>query len=140
MRQFSGGLIFLLLCATLFLSCGGGGSSSVEQPSPPVAVARIDQLWDDIIVSYLQDDLWTSVNNYDAAHVLMFPMHWAFSQTSERYRNPFDDYFERYTIEGSLADETNNLRKLQYLYLHSQYLSLVAQTAQNIAPWQQALL
>jgi hypothetical protein len=140
MRQFSRSLIFLLLCAPLFLSCGGGGSSSVEQPPPPVAVSRIDQLWDDIIVSYLQDDLWTSVNNYDAAHVLMFPMHWAFSKASERYRNPFDDYFERYTTDGSLADETNNLRKLQYLYLHSQYLSLVAQTEQNFAPWQQTLL
>ena len=140
MSRYGYSLIFSLLCTPLFVSCGGGGSSAVEQPAPPVAVSRVDQLWDDIIVSYLRDDLWTSVNNYDAAHVLMFPMHWAFLQTSERYRNPFDDYFERYTTEGSLADETNNLRKLQYLYLHSQYLSLVAQTEQNFAPWQQTLL
>jgi len=140
MKSLARNVLFLSLVIPLLLSCGGGGSSSMDQPDPPAAVSRLDQLWSEIIVVYTQDELWTSVNNYDAAHVLMFPMHWAFKQPSVVYREAFDGYFERYSQVGSLNDETNNLRKLQYLYLHSQYLTLVAHTAQSFTPWQQALL
>lgn len=130
-------LIAMLLL--LLAGCGGGGGSG-QSESTPVAASRLDVLWDEILNTYLADDLWTPINNYDAANVLMFPMHFAFSKGDLAKQDAFNRYFERYAREGSLDTEDNNLRKLQYLYLQSQYLKLVSQSVSQFESWQDALL
>lgn len=119
----------------LLSSCGGGGSEPVTNPPPPPptdeppsvdpTVGRIGELWPIIIEPYLTAELWNSQNNYDAAHMLMIPLHWTYAVNEDsQYQQDFEAYFARYVEQGSLAEETNQLRKLQYFYLHSQYLKL----------------
>ena len=131
----------LLLSAAFLVACGGSSTSTTTPTSPPKTEipAEITELWSQTIDSYLQDDLWLKTNNYDAANILMVPMHWAYSvEEATEYREDFESYFERYRLNGFL-DEENQLRKLQYLYLHSQYLKLYLEEYGTLSETENAL-
>jgi hypothetical protein len=68
-------------------------------------------------------------------------MHWAFTVADDaKYRQGFDRYFSRYLAEGTLSAETNRLRELQYLYLHSQFLKLSVVYGEPLSESQSALM
>ena len=141
------GPVQLLLTTVLLLSlaaCSGDGEHNSQtpptaQPAPEIDII-ISDLWEVTIAPLLEANLWESRYNYDATHYLMVPMHWAFNMAIEnRYREAFEAYFSRYLAEGSLNDETNRLRKLQYLYLHSQFLKLSVVPHEPLTDTQMAL-
>lgn len=130
----------LLIAAVLSLiACGGGSSNtSTSEPTPqpptvnpepdntsPSKEQEIDTLWQQTIRPYLEDELWIPDYNYDAAHALMVPMHWAFKVSdSEDYQAQFDTFFTAYE-EVLLANlDSNYQRRLQFFYLTTQYLTL----------------
>lgn len=120
--------LFFALCISYWLSmvasCGGGSDSAFQTN---VSLSKVEELWGVTIQRYLESELWVSENNYDAGHVLMLPLHWSFkTDEGASYVSEFEDYFARYSSGVGISGETNRLRKLQYLYLHSQYLKLAA--------------
>jgi len=121
----------LVLSFVLFVvSCGGSSGSDpiVEPPPPPPeppVINNIDTLWKNTVSEMLSSPLWQSDYNYDAAHVLMLPLHFAFSTTSEQQKQQeFEAFFQRYADLFEQAIDDNRLRQLQYHYLVSQYLLL----------------
>lgn len=118
-------IVVLFFVGTILGSCGGPSGNSAPQSTLISNDTPLRSSWDQNVAEYLRADLWTSDLSYDAAHILMIPMHWAFHpQNTGEYQALFDTYFERYTLEGDISEEPNRLKKLQYLYLHSQYLKL----------------
>ncbi len=137
--------LFVLVTLLSLSSCGGDSGGSIVQPPiivepPPPVEAPIEDLWVETVRPLLQAELWNSQNNYDAAHVLMIPLHWTYAiNTDAQFTEDFETYFGRFIEQGTLSNETNQLRKLQYLYLHSQYLKLKTQHA-SLSEDDQAML
>ncbi len=87
----------------------------------------VDRLWGETVVEYLKAPLWTSEFNYDAAHLLMPPLHCAYltcpgDQSSKK--EDFDRFFQRFANHITQPLDSNPLREAQFLYLVSQYLLL----------------
>lgn len=88
-------------------------------------------LWDKTIMSYLQDDLWTTTNAYDAGHFLMVPLHAAFKSNEEQWQKQFAEHFKRFVNEYYKNNDhivKSRLDRLQYLYLASQFVVLSEKT------------
>lgn len=114
-RRISGTL--LLLAALLAAGC----LPSAEQ-------RRVEQLWGRMVTPYLAQPLWQPGDSYDAANVLMLPLHHAFSASGSRsQRREFDDFFARFEQEAPILFDDNTLRTGQFSYLISRYLVLSAQ-------------
>lgn len=105
------------LCLLYFL----GGCST--QPR-----SAIDQLWPQTVSPYIQEALWQPKLNYDAANILMLPLHHAFSSRgTPRQREEFDVFFARFAQNAQINFDTNTLRNGQFSYLVARYLVLSAQ-------------
>ncbi|AIY64570.1 hypothetical protein [Pseudoalteromonas piratica] len=86
--------------------------------------ARIESIWPQTVSEYMLADLWLPEYNYDAGHMLMVPLHYAFAKKDEQKIQEFDDFYIRYSLEIENALDVNRLRQLQFWYLLSQYLVL----------------
>lgn len=80
----------------------------------------------DIIKLYLEDDLWGKRDVYDAGHYLMVPLHYSYKYNNQGLKSSFYLFFTRFIseYEKSFSKNSNNLQRLQFCYLVSQYLKL----------------
>lgn len=90
----------------------------------------IDQLWERTVGAYLKDDLWTEENAYDAGHYLMVPLHAAFLNDVQEWKNDFSHqvhlFMEAYKEDpNSIVDV--RLTQLHYLYFLSRFMVLAEQ-------------
>jgi hypothetical protein len=85
-----------------------------------------DFLWQDAIHQMLQEPLWRERDAYDAGHYLMIPMHAAFVSRDENKTDDFDKFFKRFikNYKQDNFDSADDLQKLHFLYLISEYLIL----------------
>lgn len=96
------------------------------------------QIWDKTVAVYLQDQLWTEDEAYDAGHCLMVPLHAAFYSNNNEWQQQFSRHFSCFMK----AEEENpeiivdgRLNKLHYLYLASQFVVLAEQYGKsNLIP------
>ncbi|MCY7295028.1 hypothetical protein [Alteromonas sp. a30] len=124
---FTTSLLILMLA-----SCGGGGDSTqpVQPPPPPPPAPtqqeQISELWSSVIPNYMEQVPWASNNIYDAGHVLMLPLDYAFSPNgSVQMQNDFHALFSDYLAVFDESIEPNILSRFQFLYLATRYLNLV---------------
>lgn len=96
------------------------------------SISEIEKtLWDNTVEIYLEDDLWTSKNIYDAGHTLMIPLHAAFRLNQNDWQLKFSQHFNRFTLEMKKTNnnvEQGRLNRLHYLYLASQFLTLAKES------------
>jgi hypothetical protein len=87
-----------------------------------------ERLWEPSVSRRLKGDRWANAGRYDAAHVLMLPLHAAFLRHYERGEWQFTDHVERFFARRTDVQfvPANELSWLQYLYLISQFLVLAA--------------
>jgi hypothetical protein len=93
------------------------------------AAQKVQDLWSETVAVYLKKPLWHPMQNYDAAHMLMLPLHCAYDfcpGKTDRFKGDFKDFFDRFSREYAVPLDTNPLRESQFLYLVSQYLVLSA--------------
>lgn len=43
-----------------------------------------EDLWKNTVSKYLEYDLWDEINCYDAGHVLLVPMYYAFTENDQK--------------------------------------------------------
>ncbi|UAA39642.1 hypothetical protein KIH87_04600 [Paraneptunicella aestuarii] len=119
------------------VACGGGdGSSSDPIPNPPPtknpAVEAIEQLWPTTVGDYLEQDLWSPINIYDAGVVLMLPLEYAFHiDNNASLQIQFHDFFERYLAEFDTGLDTNDLSRFQFYYVLARYLAYTQDSGWN---------
>jgi len=112
---------WILLNAALFVLAGCQPSAQES------AVATVQELWPSTVGEYLQEPLWEPGRSYDAAHLLMLPMHCAFDVCPGQFkqrRDEFREFFTRFEPRFSVPLDSNPLREAQFLYLVTQYLVL----------------
>lgn len=124
------GILFFCVLAAFSVSlpaCGGdsGGSAADD---------RTSALWDNTVRIYLQDDLWSERDNYDAGHVLMVPLHAAFRMEVPAWRRQFSDHFARFMGSDNTSflsqPDVQDLAREHYLYLASRFVFLAADSGQ----------
>lgn len=104
----------IAIVAASVLACQSSG------PRPAIGT-----LWNATVVPYLQNDLSSNLESYDAANNLMLPLHEAFQLSSAppEWKQQFSAYFGRWQALG-FPDADNHLNRLQYLYMPSRFLVL----------------
>jgi hypothetical protein len=90
----------------------------------PEAAHTIADMWDTTASVYLDQDLWTEREAYDACHYLMVPLHAAYEGGRAEWRNQFDSQFERYARDFDSSLSVGLLTRMHYQYLASRYLVL----------------
>ena len=87
--------------------------------------------WSRLVSQYLKDDLWENGEAYDAANVLMIPMFYSFYSEDDEKINEFSAHFGRFlnsNCSGFLdIDHSEELNRLQYLYLMSRFFAMASQ-------------
>lgn len=83
-------------------------------------------LWDQVITPYVAEDLWTDRDAYDAGHYLMVPLMAAFSIGSSVEQQELASFFERFASTANLSLITDDLHRVQFLYLAGRFLALSA--------------
>lgn len=96
-------LLFTLAIATLVLSIHPAQSSQVDQ--------------------LLGEKLWTKRDAYDAAHILMVPMHAAYATRNQETIKRYREFVGRYVGDDSRED-IGRLTNLQFAYLVSRFIVL----------------
>lgn len=103
-------------------------SSKNNQEKYDCSISERDRLlWKNTIEKYLKDNLWTNEYAYDAAHILMVPMHAAFSQREDQWIIQIKNMFDRFAYEYKNNNENivqSELNRLHFLYLASRYIVL----------------
>ena len=89
---------------------------------------KADSLWSLILAPILRSEPWRDASRYDAAHVLMLPLHAAFSHHFEMGERGFAEHFRRFhEVSRSVRlDRDSEVSWLQYLYLASRFAALSA--------------
>lgn len=95
------------------------------------SIESTEALWNRIIPPFLADDQWNETFAYDAAHLLMVPIHFAFADVEAEGRlQEFMDHAVRMTESVARTGlPENRTTKLQYLYLWSQFAVLAAKSS-----------
>lgn len=89
------------------------------------------------LCAYMDDPLWSKINAYDAAHVLMVPLEYAFFRNDAELKQCFSDYFSRLQKNsGNYLKELGALTWLQHLHLVSRYAVLANDI--DLANWLKA--
>jgi len=106
-------------------------AAPIPQSAPDAVSAfsvNTERLWDHTVSRRLEGDAWATAGRYHAAHVLMLPLHAAFSQHYESGEREFTDHVERFFAHRSEVQfvPATELSWLQYLYLISEFLVLAA--------------
>ena len=84
-----------------------------------------EALWNATVVPYLKNDIASDFEGYDAANILMLPMHAAFQLDTAPapWRQQFSSAFGYWQSLG-FPEANNHLGRLQYLYLVSRFVLL----------------
>jgi len=118
-----------LLLVAVTCACG-------KQSGNPQVDARTALLWDNTVRIYLQDNLWTERNMYDAGHVLMVPLHAAFRVNVRSWQEQFSGHFTRFMANDNLSflaePEDLDLAREHYLYLASRFIVLAAESGNGL--------
>ncbi|KAB7707393.1 hypothetical protein F9802_06475 [Bacillus aerolatus] len=89
---------------------------------------REKKLWNDTIRAYLQEELKSERDFYDAGHFLMVPLHYAYQSSDKKIINDFEEHFDRFAVNGNEEVDVNienkRLSTLHYYYLISRYILL----------------
>lgn len=72
----------------LFVCCNKSGDISKSD--------ELVQLNDLYMTELLQEELWSERDMYDAGHVMMLPLHYAFKIDDEKIIKAFGDHFDRF--------------------------------------------
>ena len=83
-----------------------------------------EQLWDRLVRDYLQSDLWSDRDAYDAGHTLMIPLQAAFQSGNRVWLQQFADHFSEMLNAGAPTESL--LARLQYYYVASRFMHLAA--------------
>lgn len=120
---------YLIISASLILSFIGC-TNNVDKSKTVYYENNINRylhlkISQEIFVELLQDSLWNKRDAYDASHILMIPLHYAFLKKDDVLIKAFENHFKR-MLDAYKRDEVklNNLAELQYLSLVSRYLAL----------------
>lgn len=128
-------LVFLVFSISLIVS-----SFSLSKEQVPIAYFKLramnveDTLIDksleinsSVFIDYLNDTLWSKRDAYDAAHILMIPLHYAVKSNDDVLLNAFESHFAKF-YKAYKANEVliEGLNELQYLSLFSRYLALTS--------------
>lgn len=97
--------------------------------------SRDQELWNATAALHLRDNLWASTNIYDAAHVLMLPIHAAFYFGEPNWQRQIADMWHRYTLATPSEVDPVILNRLQWSYVASRFCSLAADAGKtNLVP------
>lgn len=113
-------LSLLLILLTSCSSDKATTSSVIEVPSADGDA--IDVLWQNTVTEVLSQDLWSSRDMYDTAHVLMQPMQYAFANNDADKMAEFDLFFDRLDVNFSDAQSTSRVALTQFMFFVSEYL------------------
>ncbi|MDF2177504.1 hypothetical protein P2G88_04490 [Aliiglaciecola sp. CAU 1673] len=136
--------MFVFQMCIAVIGCGGSSGDvdiiTPEPPAPPAKNERILELWGGTGERYLQGELWLPSENYDAAHVLMVPLHWSFLRSEQSFvQEDFVEFFTRYERVFEETLDTHFQRRLQFFYLNTQFLKLIIQSGAEFDEHQQSL-
>ena len=89
-----------------------------------------------ILSNYISDEeLWNDINSYDAGHLLLIPMFFAFSENDVNQISIYDDLFKRfsnYLKNQNYEYKFWDLNHIQFLFLASNYINLCSEYNHNI--------
>lgn len=88
---------------------------------------NIDRLWKSTVSEYIKGDLWDDINCYDAGHILLVPMCYAFEVNDDKKMNEFHDLFRRfadYLENNNYQYKYWDLSHIQFCFLASTYINL----------------
>lgn len=89
------------------------------------------QLWKSTISIVTKEALWKERDIYDAAHVLMVPMHYAFYTNDETGVEEFQLLLSNFAINELPGGQLN---QAQWMYFVSRYLSLKSELNYSLTP------
>ncbi len=81
-----------------------------------------DMLWNDFIVKLVNKSLWTDKYAYNAGHLMMIPLHYAFLTNDKDKIKDFELLFNNFNKEGYVP--SGHLVSVHWMYLVSRYLAL----------------
>jgi len=118
MKQF---VTFTILLITTLLLSGCGDSKPSEEIKEH---EKIRNLWLKTITPYTDFNLWEPERIYDAGHVLMVPMEYAFVINQDPLlQQDFHELFNRYDDQFESILENNHLSRFQFYYTVLRYLN-----------------
>lgn len=102
------------------------GVAALLAPAPVLPVdpmqapkgSDLDGGWKAIMEPYLQQDLWTESQAYDASHGLLLPIHAAFDLGKTAWQADLAAHYRRF-VAGAGELPKNPLSRAQYLYVAS---------------------
>lgn len=119
--------LVILTLITFSFGCTDESSVTEEQ-------SRIKLLWKNTVSPYTKLNLWEQSRIYDAGHVLMLPMEYAFKIAPNRVmQSDFDKLFNSYLINYESAS-SNDFYRFQFNYAALRYLNYIPNnswTAEN---------
>jgi hypothetical protein len=119
-------LLFLI-----FLSISAFCSCQTPAENQPVD-SRTEILWNSTVRIYLQDNLWTERDMYDAGHVLMVPLHTAFRMDVPQWREQISHHFAEFMAKDTMSflsePQALDLAREHYLYLASRFAVLATES------------
>lgn len=134
--------LILASVAVVTISCSGGGSNNdtAGPVTPPVVQETneqiINNLWPQTAGTLLTEDLWSTRDKYDTAHILMQPMQYAFAQEQQDKVEQFNDFFSQLDLYFDDAISDSRGATTQFMYFVSEYLVLTSESdfsASNIS-------
>ena len=129
-------LICAVLLAGIWMAVRMESLQRVEPQPDSLYSASVDmlsieeeQLYDRIVMTLLEEDLWTPRDMYDACECLMIPMHYAFRAGKEEAIDAFASFFHRFITDIGGEDryefsDQGILNRLQFYYLCTQFMVL----------------
>ena len=124
--------LFLICFFFLLLGCENIAKEKDEEVNTSNLDIKVSlkesELWNSTIKNYLKDDLWVERDRYDASHVLMVPLHYAFQSGDQKLISDFETHFDNFIKYGTetidITKESDRLSVLSYYYLLSEYIVL----------------
>lgn len=126
----------LILSLGFITSCSDSTSTTaiVDVPSKPqLPVVKtneehIEQLWQSTISQLLTESLWQARDGYDASHILMQPMQYAFRSSDVIKIAEFDVFFAQMSANFDQAKiDDDRVATAQFMLFISEYLVLQLQ-------------
>lgn len=120
----------IVICLFFVVACSGSSTEEVviEPSLAKTNVENINELWSTTVTPLLSQDLWTDRDKYDAAHILMQPMHYAFLNQDSAKIKEFDEFFNQLDLFFDNAISDNRVSDTQFMYFVSEYLVLKQST------------
>lgn len=120
---------FLLLMSMLVFSHIGLSATSLSEYT-----VEDEAQSEAMLCRYMSDPLWSKMNAYDATHLLMIPLEYAFKNNKSVIKKCFSDYFLKLQKVPILElERLGVLTWLQHLHLASRYAVLSNDNA--LADW-----